>query len=210
MGAPLTLLITRLFARGTFGLNVQATYGEYYATNIHGQKSVDVIEAHNPANGPLFLYAAFTAPHSPLQALDTDFADCSSAVGWLRVNTLLGIDGGSAPMIAWEICAIPGLQGIRRRHHLSQRSTARSIEHDFPLAVRVGAKIPFRLEAQFSCFSMKVEEYVFSTLSCHVLYTSMGSFILRVLWRDSSPTTVVVVSPRVANGHRLLCRIFLK
>lgn len=76
-------LMTYLFARGTFDLNVQATYGEYYTTNIYGQKSVDVINAHNPADGPLFLYAAFTAGHSPLQALDTDFDECSPSVGFV-------------------------------------------------------------------------------------------------------------------------------
>lgn len=68
------------------GLNAQATYGEYYATNIYGQKSVDVIKAHDPADGPLFLYTAFTAGRSPLQALDTDFADCDPTVSFMQTT----------------------------------------------------------------------------------------------------------------------------
>lgn len=69
------------------GQHVQETYGEFYSTNIFGQNSVDVIEAHNPANGPLFLYAAFTAGHSPLQALDIDFAGCDPAVRIVDVES---------------------------------------------------------------------------------------------------------------------------
>lgn len=40
---------------------------EGYDTALFAQAAVDVIEAHDPAR-PLFLYLAFTAPHTPYQA----------------------------------------------------------------------------------------------------------------------------------------------
>ncbi|CAM9685177.1 unnamed protein product, partial [Sphacelaria rigidula] len=51
----------------TLWFNVQATYSEFYLANVYGQHSVEVIEAHDPGDGPLFLYTAFTAGHDPLQ-----------------------------------------------------------------------------------------------------------------------------------------------
>ena len=65
--------------------SVQETYGDFYLTDIYGQKNVDVIEAHDPDDGPLFLYSAFSAGHSPLQALEDDFADCSSDVCFTKL-----------------------------------------------------------------------------------------------------------------------------
>lgn len=59
---------------------LQATYGEFYVTNIFGSKMVEVVEDHDPKRGPLFLYASFTAPHQPLQALLEDFANCDPEV----------------------------------------------------------------------------------------------------------------------------------
>lgn len=61
-------------------LQYQATYGKYYTTNIYGQKSVDVIKAHDRARGPLFLYVPFTAGRAPMQALADDFDACYNTV----------------------------------------------------------------------------------------------------------------------------------
>ena len=46
---------------------------EGYATELLGREAVRVIEAHDPAT-PLFLYLAFTAPHSPYQAPEAQLA----------------------------------------------------------------------------------------------------------------------------------------
>lgn len=47
--------------------NDEPVHEEGYATQLWGKDAVAQIEAHDPAT-PLFLYLAFTAPHSPYQA----------------------------------------------------------------------------------------------------------------------------------------------
>lgn len=50
-----------------------------YMTELLGKKSVEYINEHpNDANIPLFLYIAFSAPHTPLQAPDKYAQNCSS------------------------------------------------------------------------------------------------------------------------------------
>lgn len=74
------LLLISVFYPRVLILRYQATYSEFYIANVYGQHSVEVIEDHDPGNGPLFLYTAFTAGHDPLQALSEDFEGCDPEV----------------------------------------------------------------------------------------------------------------------------------
>ena len=48
---------------------------EGYTTDLIGREAARLIKNHDPSN-PLFLYVPFNAPHTSLQALDTDLEAC--------------------------------------------------------------------------------------------------------------------------------------
>lgn len=50
---------------------------DFYITDWIGGQAVDFIERHGSAESPFYLFVSFTAPHTPMDALDSDLAAVS-------------------------------------------------------------------------------------------------------------------------------------
>ena len=47
---------------------IESNYSGQYVTDVFGDQSADYIRNNSDASNPFFLYASFTAPHTPMQA----------------------------------------------------------------------------------------------------------------------------------------------
>ena len=65
-----------------------APFAGWYATNAYADYAVKFLDEAKGKDAPFFLYAAFTAPHWPLQALPEDIAKYKDkyAMGWDEVR----------------------------------------------------------------------------------------------------------------------------
>ena len=81
-------------------------YGSFYLTDAIAANAADFVREH-PGDNPFFLYAAFTAPHWPLHALEEDIARYRGRyrIGWdeLRRRRHEELNGLGILSEAWEI-----------------------------------------------------------------------------------------------------------
>ncbi|MEO2049431.1 MAG: sulfatase-like hydrolase/transferase [Pirellulales bacterium] len=67
-------------------VNVESQYADEYVTDVFGSASVNFIDRHYQEDDPFFLYTAFTAPHTPLEAKPDDLAAIDAMGNNLTVN----------------------------------------------------------------------------------------------------------------------------
>lgn len=65
---------------------VESDYAGQYVTDVFGDWSADFIRRHHAASEPFFLFASFTAPHTPLQATAADLASIDAMGNGLSGN----------------------------------------------------------------------------------------------------------------------------